>query len=425
MSVRCQCVLILQKIFEDKVFFNTLKSEFKPQDTAFANFLILTALRRKTSIDNLLHTLLTKKIPNKQKILKYILLAASVEILYMDTPDYAAINEYVDIAKKQTDKFASGMVNAVLRKVVLKKDDMQNMCRFPATFANILHQDYTTAQIHKMEQMLLTEAPIDISVKENPKLWAQKLGGLLFENGTVRLLNAKTNISALEGYADGAWWVQDLAASLPVCFLKNIKGKKVLDLCAAPGGKTAQLLARGAVVTAVDVNAERLETLKENMQRLHFTKNLSVICANGEKYLKSNTEKFDLILLDAPCSATGTFRKHPEVVHFKTIEDIKKQLLLQQNLLHLCAENLSCGGILLYCTCSLSRLEDQKQIQIFLSEHPNFEIEPFDITNLHICAGKKIDESIIDKQVLRTLPYHMAKQGGADGFFACAIKRLK
>lgn len=422
MSVRLQCVLTIQKILEEKVFFSTLKDSFKPSDKAFANFLILTALRRKPAIDKLLNTLLSKKIPNKNKVLTYILLLGSVELLYAQTPDYAVINEYVSIAKRLSDIFSSRMVNAVLRKVALNKDDMQTAYAFPENFKQILKQDYSDSQIKQMESMLCIEAPLDLTIKEAPETWAQKLGGILFENGTVRLPTPKTSVDSLQGFKEGFWWVQDLAASLPVCFMQNIANKKVLDLCAAPGGKTAQLLSKGAVVTAVDISAERLNTLKENMARLNFKQNLSVVCADGLAYLQSLTENFDLILLDAPCSATGTFRKHPEVMYFKTLDDVKNQTEIQQTLLFEAAKHLNKGGTLLYATCSLSKAEGEEQVRQFLSTHPNFELLPFITTDIQKYTAKKLDKSIIDKQVLRTLPYHNKTDGGADGFFAAALK---
>ena len=425
MSVRSACVLTLQKILEEKVFFSTLKDAFRPNDKAFANFLILTALRRKPVIDRLLNTLLSKKIPNKNKVLTYVLLLGAVELLYSQTPDYAVINEYVAIAKKLTDVFSSRMVNAVLRKVALKKAEMQNTCAFPEGFKQILKQDYTPSQIAQMESMLCMEAPIDLTVKESPEIWAKKLNGILFENGTVRLPALKTGIESSEGFKEGCWWVQDLAASLPVCLMPNIAGKKVLDLCAAPGGKTAQLLSKGAVVTAVDISPERLNTLKENVSRLNFNQNLSVICADGLLFLQNTKDKFDFILLDAPCSATGTFRKHPEVMYFKTLEDVKKQTNIQQKLLFEAAKHLKKEGILIYATCALSKVEGEEQVKQFLAQHPDFALLPLSTTLFQIYPAKKLDEGIIDKQVLRTLPYHNKNDGGADGFFAAALVRIQ
>ena len=424
MSVRLACVLNLKKIMENKVFFNALKEDFRPQDRAFANFLILTALRRKTVLDKLIDSMLTKKIPNKNKILEYVLLLGATELLYAQTPDYAAVSEYVSIAKKLTDRFCGGMVNAVLRKAALKKDEMKKASAFPENFKEILKRDYSSEEIKQMEKMLCLESPVDLTVKENPEMWAQKLNGTLFENGTIRLFDVKINIDSMEGFNDGAWWVQDLAAALPVCLMADVKGKKVLDLCAAPGGKTAQLLSKGAVVTAVDVSPERLETFKENMRRLNFERDLSVVCAEGSTYLKSTTDMFDYILIDAPCSATGTFRKHPEVMYFKTLQDVQKQTLIQKELLSEAAKHIKSGGVICYATCALSKAEGEEQMKRFLAEHNDFELIGLSEKMVQKYVGQKLDENMFDKQVLRSLPYHNENKGGADGFFAAMLRKI-
>ncbi|MBR1914953.1 MAG: methyltransferase domain-containing protein [Alphaproteobacteria bacterium] len=423
MTARMQCVQCLKKIFEEKRFFKELKNDFSQNDSAFANFLILTALRRKTAIEKMLKSMILKKIPQKNKILNEILLLGATEILYMDTPDYAAINEYVDIAKKTTDKFCAGMVNAVLRKVISKKDEMQNAICLPQNFVQILSKDYDVKEIRQVEQMLMYEAPLDITPLKDPAVIAQKLGGILFENGTIRLLNPRGDIALLEGYDKGAWFVQDLAASMPVCLLGDIKGKKALDLCAAPGGKTAQLLSKGAIVTALDISKERLNTLKENMLRLNLTDNLSVLAADALEYLNKTDEKFDIVLLDAPCSATGTFRKHPEILYFKDDADVLSRLEIQKNLLDKASSHVNINGILLYCTCSLCKIEGEKQVEQFLKTHQNFELLPFEAKNLKICEAKSLGHLVFDKQVLRTLPYDMKDDGGMDGFFAARLKR--
>ena len=423
--LRFECVKALRKILEAKVFFAALKNDFAPKDAAFANFLILTALRRKSVIEKLLKTLIYKKIANKNKILEYILLSGATEILYMDTPDYAAINEYVQIAKHQTDKFSAGMVNAVLRKVICHKDEMKDAAEFSKDFRDMLRKDYDEQEIKKMERMLLVPASTDLSVKSEPEILARKNEGLLFENGTVRLTNQKKNIAFLAGYEEGDLWVQDLAASLPVCFLENLRGKKVLDLCAAPGGKTAQLAAKGAMVTAVDINPDRVKTLRENMKRLRFEQQVTIVCEDALTYLQNSSDMFDFVLLDAPCSATGTYRKHPEVLHLKTQDDVLRQIDLQDALLDAAAKHVAKNGVLLYCTCSLLKAEGESRVEKFLNNQLDFKTEAFDYNKLKIYDAKNIDERIIDKKFLRTLPYYMETEGGMDGFFAACLRRLK
>ncbi len=423
MSLRFQCVKTVKKILEEKVFFKELKKDFNPPNLAFANKLILTAMRRKTAIDNLIQTLLNKKLKQKHKILEYILLLGATEILYLDTPAYAAINEYVALAKQNTDKFSSGMVNALLRKISLQKEKMTDSVELPASFMDILRQDYTTAQIQKIKETLLSEACLDLSFKSRKD--AEKFAGedhILFENASVRISQKNIKITDLEVYKEGKCWAQDLASSLPVCFLDNLEGKHVLDLCAAPGGKTAQLISRGAIVTALDINENRLTLLKENMTRLGFEKNCKVLCQDALDFLANTTETFDLILLDAPCSATGTFRRHPEILHIKNIDDVHLCRDMQRHFLDMAALRIKTGGRLLYCTCSIAKSEGEQQIDAFLARHKNFAQEPFK-NQFMLSHAKKLDKNIIDKGVLRTLPYYIQDDGGMDAFFAACLVR--
>ena len=366
MSERFQAVQTVQKIMEEKVFFNTLK---EAETSAFINMLVLTVLRRLVGLEEILSRFVKLKFKKNNQILKYILLCGAAEILYLDTPDYAAVSEYVALTKKTCGKFAAGMVNAVLRKIATQKPKSDKV--FPASFQKILEEDYTPEQIKKMEIAALSEAPLDLSVKEDPTLWAEKLNATMFESKTLRL-KTQGRIESLPGFKEGAWWVQDLASALPITLLGDVKNKKVLDLCAAPGGKTAQLLSAGAEVLALDINPERMTRLEQNIRRLHLEKNLTTRVSDGLQFLKQTTDIFDIIVLDAPCSATGTFRRHPEVMHFKTLEDVNAQIPLQQNLLSAAAKHVAKGGILLYCTCSLSKKEGEQQIERFLAQ-----IQPF------------------------------------------------
>lgn len=426
MNIRRRCVEILQRILEEKIFFNGLKAEIEEKNLPFANMLILTALRHLVTLKQILHKFLNKKIPDKNKKVYYALLLGTTEILYMDTPDYAAINEYVNIARKVSDKYAAGMVNAVLRRVAADKDNLNTAFGnkiFPEAFKQILQKDYSAAEIARLEESAKAEPALDISVKNNPEELVLKLNGVLFANGTIRLKELKSKVSELYGFKEGLWWVQDLAASMPVNLLGNVKNKKALDLCAAPGGKTAQLLSKGAKVTAVDIDEERMARLRQNIKRLQLEQNLTTVTADGLEFLQNSSEYFDIIILDAPCSATGTFRRHPEVLHLKTADDVNKQLGIQAQMLNAAAAKLASGGLILYCTCSAAKAEGENQITKFLQSHADFKLRAFDLRDVNKFNGKMFDAEIIDKGVLRTLSYYMQNDGGMDVFFAACLQK--
>lgn len=428
MSIRQMCVDILFQIIEEKTFFNSLKNQIHDNDKAFANMLVLKTLRHLSPIKRIINSFLRKPLPEKQKKLAFVLYAATTELLLLETPDYAVLNEYVGISKKISNRFAAGMVNAVLRQITknkdrLQKEIMQNL--MPEEFKKILQKDYDTATIKKFENAILQQPPLDLSIKENPEQWAEKLGGTLFSNGTVRLNEHQNKISTIEGYNEGKWWIQDLAASLCVHLLGNVKDQNILDLCAAPGGKTAQLLAAGAKVTAVDIDPSRLERLKENMDRLQLASNLKIENADGLDFLKNDDHVYDAIVLDVPCSATGTFRRHPEVLHIKNQKDIEKQLKIQKELLKKATQRIKKGGQILYCTCSAAKAEGEKQIEDFLRKHSDFELILQDTSCLNLYQGINFDKGLFDKGVLRTFPYDMKEQGGMDAFFAACLKKVK
>lgn len=426
MNIRRRCVEILQRILEEKIFFNGLKAEIEEKNLPFANMLILTALRHLVTLKQILHKFLNKKIPDKNKKVYYALLLGATEILYMDTPDYAAINEYVNIARKVSDKYTAGMVNAVLRRVAADKDNLNTAFGnniFPEAFKQILQKDYSAVEIVRLEESAKAEPALDISVKNNPEELVLKLNGVLFANGTIRLKELKSKVSELYGFKEGLWWVQDLAASMPVNLLGDVKNKKALDLCAAPGGKTAQLLSKGAKVTAVDIDEERMARLRQNIKRLQLEQNLTAITADGLEFLQNSSEHFDIIVLDAPCSATGTFRRHPEVLHLKTADDVNKQLDIQAQMLNAAAAKLAPDGIILYCTCSAAKAEGENQITKFLQSHADFKLRAFDLRDVNKFNGKMFDAEIIDKGVLRTLSYYMQNDGGMDVFFAACLQK--
>ncbi len=418
---RLSSAKIIQKILEEKIFFGDLKQQISEKDLPFCNMLILTVLRRLTALRQILSGFLSKKIPNKHRLAEYLLIAAIAEILYMQTAEYAVINETVKNIRNTNDKFLGGLANAVLRKVCAQKNELlqkaEKISPLPDSFVEIL-AGYDAAQIRQIGVSVIEQPPLDITVKSNAAVLAQKTDADILPNGTLRLYNAP-KVQQVPEYDDGVWWVQDVAASLPVLAMGDVAGKKVLDLCAAPGGKTAQLCAKGADVTALDISAQRLETLRQNMHRLGFDK-VKTQAIDALEYLRSAPEQFDAVLLDAPCSATGTFRRHPEVLHIKNIQDAVEQAMLQKELLDACENALKLGGILLYSVCSVCQIEGEQQIADFLRKHQNYKIVPITADDI----GTWNDSLISENGTVRTLPYYAGAQKGMDSFFICKMQRI-
>ncbi len=387
------------------------------EDNAFTTMLVLTSLRHLTYINKILKSLITKKLSKQDEVAHYALVLGATEILYMDTPDYAVINSYVEIVKGKTNKYLAGFVNAVLRKICTRKEEFQNNDRgefFSQKFRELLRRDYSSKTVEAIEKISSKEPLLDITCGNTYQ--EGTLGGVKLPLGSIRL-DSKGKISSLPAYDKGTWWVQDFSSSLPVKMLGEIKGKKVLELCAAPGGKTAQLLSGGAVVSCLDVSKERLATLAENLTRLKLSPQ-EVICSDGIAYLQNNQQKFDIVLLDAPCSATGTLRRHPEIVHTKTVADIEKQSKIQSKLLQNVDTAIADGGILLYCTCSLCKDEGEKQIFSFLQQHNEYKI-----INLSSRIPSELSAAVSKEGFIRILPHHLAKYGGTDGFFIACLQK--
>lgn len=401
-------------VLSGAVSFSVLKNETAEKDRNFFNMLFMTTFRQLTFIkDEVLTQFVKKKIPQKQNILQNLLYLGAAEILFTDTPDYAVVSFYVEAAKAKTGKFGANFANAVLRNIARQKERLllERKARyFSAEFLKILKKDYSAEQIAEMEKFAAIEPPLDLSLKNKED--AAELGGVWLETGSLRFPSC-TKVLDLKGYKEGKWWVQDAAAAIAVNGLFDLAQKEVLDLCAAPGGKTAQLLNAGASVTAVDISEKRLSTLKENMARLGFLHNLTVVCADAACF--ETKKKFDVVLVDAPCSATGTFRRHPEIMHTKTLKDVKKQAELQKNILEAAADKTAAGGILAYVTCSLAKDEGERQINNFLKGHKEYEVLPVRRDDLKTMLTKE--------GYLRILPQHFDKFLGADGFFCAYLQR--
>lgn len=419
---RTEYAEFLQRILNGDTSFSLLKQSVPAEKRGFFNMLFMTTLRRLTFIkETVLPRFIKKKVPQKQRILECILYLGTAELLFMDTPAYAVLNSYAEAAKKLNGKFGANFVNAVLRNILRNKGALLSLPRdkhFSHDFLKILKQDYTPDEISAMEKFAEYEPPLDITLKDqtvNPLTD----GEVLFA-GTVRL-PSNVKVTELPGYEEGKWWVQDAASALAVKCLPEIKGKNILDICAAPGGKTAQLLAAGAQVTAVDISEQRLGVLRENMRRLKLVQNLTTVRADALTY--SPTEKYDIILLDVPCSATGTFRRHPEIMHTKTTEDVRRQEKLQREILQHICEFLLPGGILLYATCSLAKAEGERQISRFLAARTDFEVLPITAAETEHLRTKEGFIRVLPQNFLPKPASREEDMTGADGFFIACLQR--
>lgn len=388
-----------------------------------ARMIVSTALRRKGQLDDLIKRALNKNQILNPPELNIILYIGICQIVFLNIPDHAAVDTSVQLAEDKNMARQKGLVNAVLRRMTtegkewIKKQD-EVTTNIPDWLMQYWLTDYDEKTAFQIAQASLVEADIDITLK-NPKeriYWAGELEGAILPTGTIRRV-AGGNITELKGYDEGEWWVQDAAAALPVKILEpSIAGKTVIDLCAAPGGKTAQLVAAGANVIAVDRSAKRLERLKENMQRLKLADHVAVTVGDGAVWLPA--EPVDVVLLDAPCTATGTLRRHPDVMHLKSDKDIKQLTELQERLLENAAKMIKPDGVIVYCTCSLQKAEGEFQIKKFLATHPDFEraiIKPAEVGGSSKFTTPEGD--------VRIYPFQMAAVGGIDGFFIARLRR--
>ncbi|MBP5399304.1 MAG: RsmB/NOP family class I SAM-dependent RNA methyltransferase [Alphaproteobacteria bacterium] len=412
---------IYQKLLSGN-FSNEFDSIIDSQEKAFCKRLVLTALRKHQFLRSAINNYTSKSLPQKLSFSHLCIFLGATEILFFSTPEYAAVNSYVAFAKKD-NKFSGGFVNAILRKICQNKDTIkqQQNIFFPKSFRQLLQKDYTKTQIDNIESACTQEPPLDITVKNNAEEWAKKLEGQLMPNGSIRLFSAG-NIPDILGYEQGQWWVQDFSSSLAIQSLNNIKDKKVLELCAAPGGKTAQLTNEGAKVTSVEISPARIKTMQQNLQRLNFEPE-KIICEDAIAFLQTDSSVYDIITIDAPCSATGTLRRHPEIVHTRTTKDIAQNQTIQKNMLETAASHVADGGTLLYSVCSLSKAEGEEQIRFFLKNHQNFKILPITFSKLSKKSQDELKILTTEEGFIRCLPYHFAQFGGIDGFFVAQLQK--
>ncbi|MFD2172877.1 RsmB/NOP family class I SAM-dependent RNA methyltransferase [Rhodobacter lacus] len=381
-----------------------------PAERARAQRLALATLRALPRADAMLKPHLRKRPPPD---LHALLRLGTVEICALGHAPHGVVDALVTLTHsggQRAEGFA-GLVNAVLRKVAA---DAPRWARLdppalPGWLRGRLMSAYGKAAVMRMEAAHLAGAPVDFSVKSDPAGWAETLGATLLPTGSLRLAEAG-QITELPGYDSGDWWVQDAAAALPAKLLAPRPGARVLDLCAAPGGKTLQLAAMGAEVTALDISAPRLDRLQENLSRCGLS--AKTVVADALDW--GPDAPFDAILLDAPCSATGTIRRHPDLPFVKDAKGIKDLVALQAQLLDRALSWLAPGGRLVYATCSLLPEEGEAQISAALARHPGLRVIRAGIAGLD-------PDWITPEGSLRLRPDFWPERGGMDGFFLAAL----
>ncbi len=385
-----------------------------PNDKAHAIAIIHEALRWQVDLDAMIDSK-TQKILDHDAKARMVLRIALAQMLVLKTPSHAAISTALPLVEKGPRKLVHGVMGALYR-------DQATLPETPSLPDKALKRwskNWGEDTIKAASKALLSPPPLDLMLKDpadHDDIMAQMqdYNPISFAKGHIRLGRGSA-VEHLPGYDDGIWWVQDIAASLPARIAGDGTGKTALDLCAAPGGKTMQLAAAGFDVSALDISKRRIERLGQNLKRVDLT--ADIVCADISKW--DNETLFDIVLLDAPCTASGTFRRHPDVLQRIDKDDIDRLSEKQNALLSRAANWVKLGGILIYATCSLEREEGEDQINGFLSDHDDFILAEIDEDNI------PINDAVAAEGWIRTLPHMMIDRGGVDGFFAAALKRIK
>ncbi|MBN9062531.1 MAG: RsmB/NOP family class I SAM-dependent RNA methyltransferase [Rhizobiales bacterium] len=392
------------------------------RDARLARSILTVALKRLGTLRQALDVCLKTPLAQSPPDLAAILTTAAAQLLFMGVPDHAAVDSAVALTRADRRIAGlSGVANAVLRRIAAERKailDRHDPCAdLPGWLIQRWRLAYGPERTARIAAALGQEPTLDITPLSDPEGWAERLGGRLLPTRSIRLISHDP-VPALPGYADGAWFVQDAAAAIPARLLDTKPGERVLDLCAAPGGKTAQLAATGAAVTAIDRSSARLGRLRQNLARLGLK--ADIIAADAAAWAG---EPADAILLDAPCASTGTIRRHPDVAWTKTETDIASLAALQARLLDHAAGLLKPGGRLVYSTCSLEPEEGERQIETLLERRRDLALDavlPAEAPAL----GAAIDERGALRITPDLWPAEEARLSGLDGFYAARLRRV-
>lgn len=389
------------------------------RDRAFMQLLVATTLRRLGQIDALINHCLDKPLPTGAVGVLDILRLGVAQMIFLETPAYAAVDESVTLAGERSSQRFKNLVNAILRRLSVEGSELaenQDTAKLntPPWLWRSWNASYGEDVARDIAMAHGKEAPLDFSLAEDDPGWAEQLDAERLPNGTLRR-TAGGAVDEMPGYGDGAWWIQDMAASLPVRLLGDVQDRLVIDLCAAPGGKSAQLAAAGARVLAVDRSPSRINRLSHNLNRLRLT--ADIITADATMWRPPVLA--DAVLLDAPCSGTGTIRRHPDIAWIKQPADIKKLTGVQDRLLDAAVNMVKPGGLLVYCTCSLQPEEGAQRIDQLITRGARVVRDPATPNDVF-----GMDEFLTEAGELRTHPGLMAAQGGMDGFYAARLRRI-
>jgi 16S rRNA (cytosine967-C5)-methyltransferase len=394
------------------------------RDQMMARAIARITLRHLGELDAVLRHTYKKGLPSRSGNLRYILLNAVAQILFMEIGDHAAVDLAVRLTgQDRRARHHKGLVNAGLRRISEAGKEIIDgldapVLNTPKWMFEIWRKQWGADIAREISAAHLNEAALDLTPKDDGRAIAELTGGILLSTGSIRL-GDHGKVDTIPGYEDGIWWVQDAAAALPVKLLGDFKGKHVAELCAAPGGKSLQLAAGGARVTAIDISESRLKRLRENLSRTGLDADILVMDA----LTWHPAEPPDMILIDAPCNATGTIRRHPDIPRTRNPARADQFVDLQERLLDHSAKIVAPGGTIVFCTCSLDPREGEQQISAFLARNSDFQAVPVLADDI---GG--MDSAITEDGYLRTLPYmtpptrdNELATGGMDGFFAARL----
>ena len=410
-------VLARRRTLDDALVMHDGYRRLPNRDKGFARLVVATTLRRIGQIDALIDMCIEHPLPRNAAAIRDILRLASAEMLFLGIAAYASVDSAVEMVDSRQLAPFKGLTNAVLRRLsregALMLVGISETRNVPSWMLDGWTETYGGETTGRIVTACLREAALDISVKSDPEVWAGKLDAVLLPTGSLRCRTGGP-VPGLPGFEDGAWWVQDAAAALPVRLLGDVRGQRVLDLCAAPGGKTAQLLAAGARVTAVDRSANRIARLRRNLARLGLSAETKV--ADATEWQPDS--RYDAVILDPPCSGTGTLRRHPDILHLKSASDMYRLVHLQDRLLKNTVSMVKPGGRIVFCTCSLQPDEGEQRLAALLAAGA-----PIRADRVRAAEVGGLTELLTSEGAVRTLPIYLEDLGGLDRFYAVRMIR--